>query len=256
MSRELDPRDYIQSLDRGLEVIRAFGSGRARMSVTEVAKATGMNRAAVRRFLLTLEYLGYVQSGDGRYWLSPKILDLGYRYLSSMPWWQLAQPTIERLANEVRETCGAAVLEGFDVVYVIRAAVARILTNNPSIGSRWPVHATALGRVLLAAKSDDELATYLDRAPKQKLTRFTTVSVRELVDAVREAREKDYAIVDQELEIGLRALAVPVRDRRGAVLAAINIAVPSHRHSASQIKSRFLAPLQEAARNITLGLPS
>jgi IclR family pca regulon transcriptional regulator len=226
------------------------------MSVTDVANAAGINRAAARRFLLTLVHLGYVQTDEKRFWLTPKVLDLGYRYLSSMSWWQLAQPTVERLSTQVHETCGAAVLEGFDVVYVIRAAVARILTNNPSIGSRWPVHATSMGRVLLSDKTDEELVEFLKAAPLQKLNRHTTIDIPVLVKRIQQAKENGYAIVDQELEEGLRALAVPIRDRRGAILAAINIAVPAQRYSIAQLKSQFLEPLQEAARNVTLGLPS
>ena len=254
MSRQLAARDYIQSLDRGLEVIRAFGGNKEQMTVTEVATATGMNRAAARRFLLTLQHLGYMQSDEKRFWLTPKILDLGYRYLSAMPWWQLAQPSIEGLMQRVHETCGAAVLDGFDVVYVIRAAVSRILSNNPNIGSRWPVHATALGRVILAGMPDDAVADLLARAPRDKLTKNTITDIDGLLSRVREARESGYSIVDQELEIGLRAIAVPILNRRGNVLAAINIAVPAHRVSIGQLEARFLKPLQDTAREVTLGL--
>ena len=210
--RDPDDRDYVNSLARGLHVIRAFSRSRPTMTLSEVAKLTGINRAAARRFLLTLVREGYAET-DGKYFrLRPKILELGFSALSSMTFSQIAQPFMDDLADELDELCLAAVLDGEWVVYVNRTTSQRVVSVNLDVGSRLPAFCMSTGRVLLSSLADDELDRWLADLQTVKYTDYTIVSKRKLRDAILQARADGYSIMDEEYEVGFRSLSVPITD--------------------------------------------
>src|ERR1700735_5084925 len=202
--------DFVQSLDRGLAVIKAFGPDRDRLSLSEVARATGLTRAATRRFLLTLVKLGYVRSDGRQFSLRPRVLELGYAYLSGLALPDVAAPHLEELVARLRESSSISVLDGHHVVYVVRVPTKRIMTVAISVGTRFPAYATSMGRVLLAALSPDELERYLAEAKLEPLTDRTVTDADRLREILAAVAEQGYAIVDQELEEGLRAVAAPI----------------------------------------------
>ena len=245
-------RDFVNSLARGLEVIRAFSRARPRMTLSEISQSTGMTRATVRRFLLTLVRDGYAES-DGKYFsLAPKILELGYAALSSMSFLDDVQPVLTDLANALRESCFAAVLEGHDVVYVANATPPdRILNISVGVGSRAPAYSVSTGRVLVAALPDAEQKTREESAKLNQLTPNTVSSSKELKRLIEEAGKQGFSVVDQELEVGLRSIAVPVTGPGGNVLAALNVACPSSRISPKDMRGKILEKLQAASHEIT-----
>jgi IclR family pca regulon transcriptional regulator len=249
---DLRPGDaYVQSFARGLEVIRSFSAAAPRQTLTEVAGRTGLTRAGARRILLTLQALGYVESDGKLFTLTPRILDLGFAYLSSMPMWNVAEPVMETLVEEVKESCSAAVLEGPDIVYVLRVSTRKIMRNTLGIGSRLPAYCTSMGRMLLAGLADDEVATLLRGAPLEARTRHTLTDVDAVLAKVQQARRQGWCLVNQELEEGLVSMAAPVVNRAGRVIAAINISGQVNRTSARVMQETMLAPLREAARVIS-----
>jgi IclR family pca regulon transcriptional regulator len=249
-----DSDTYVQSLARGLSVICAFGPGRAAMTLSEVAEAAGVTRAGARRILLTLQTLGYVSSDGRRFQLSPKILNLGYSYLSSLDFWSFAEPIMEALVERVRESCSASVLDGDDIVYVLRVPTRRIMSINLSTGSRLPAYAASMGRVLLAALSDDELEAYLAKTSRTAYTKLTVYATEPLREVVLAVRENGWALVDQELEEGLRSIAVPLHSRSGRVLGALNISAHASRVSVERLVEEFLPELRRAGREIDAAL--
>ena len=254
VATERSSRDYVNALARGLEVIRVFTRHQPRMTLSEVARATDMTRATVRRFLLTLAQEGYVGS-DGKYYrLTPKVLDLGFSVLSSMDIWESGQPIMNELAEKLEESCFAAVLDADTVIYVLRASSRRVVNVGITIGSRVPAHCVSTGRVLLSGMSDDALGEYLDRAKLVKYTPTTVTSKAKLRRLVVETRRQGFAIVDQELEVGLRSISVPVRDRAGAIVAALNVCCPSPRVAPEEMRGRILGELLASAQRISLAL--
>ncbi len=254
VATERSSRDYVNALARGLEVIRVFTRHQPRMTLSEVARATDMARATVRRFLLTLAQEGYVGS-DGKYYrLTPKVLDLGFSVLSSMDIWESGQPIMNELAEKLEESCFAAVLDVDTVIYVLRASSRRVVNVGITIGSRVPAHCVSTGRVLLSGLSDDALDRYLDRAKLVKYTPTTVTSKSKLRRLVLETRRQGFAIVDQELEVGLRSISVPVRDRAGDIVAALNVCCPSPRVAPEEMRGRILGELLAAAQRISLAL--
>ena len=248
--------DFVQSLDRGLAVIRAFGPDRDRLSLSEVARATGLTRAATRRFLLTLVQLGYVRNDGREFSLRPRVLELGYAYLSGLALPEIASPHLEELVAKVRESSSISVLDGDHIVYVARVPTKRIMTVAISVGTRFPAHATSMGRVLLAAMDPEEFERYLSRANLDALTGRTVTDPEQLTDVVREVAKHGYAIVDQELEEGLRAIAAPIHGAGGSVTAAINLSAHASRVSLAAMKTDLLPALQETARRIEADLRS
>jgi len=241
---------HVQSLERGLAVIRAFDAGSPELTLSDVARATGLTRAAARRFLLTLVDLGYVRT-DGKYFsLTARVLELGYAFLSSMTLPEVAQPHLERLSAEVRESSSVSVLEGADIVYVARVAVSRIMTVSINVGTRFPAYATSMGHVLLAGLDDDEFAEYLHQAELQRLTSHTLTSPAALRAELAAVREQGWALVDQELEEGLRSVAAPIRDRRGRVVAAVNVSTHASRTPRETVIRDMVPPLLAAATRI------
>ena len=246
--------DFVQSLDRGLAVIRAFGPDRDRLSLSEVARATGLTRAATRRFLLTLVQLGYVRNDGREFSLRPRVLELGYAYLSGLALPEIASPHLEELVARLHESSSISVLDGDHIVYVARVSTKRIMTVAISVGTRFPAYATSMGRVLLAAMSQEEFERYLARASFEALTGRTVTEPGTLREIVREVGGQGYALVDQELEEGLRAIAAPIRGASGGVTAAINVSVHASRVSPAQMRAQILPVLLETARLIEADL--
>jgi IclR family pca regulon transcriptional regulator len=225
------------------------------MTLSDIARATGMTRATVRRFVLTLVREGYAET-DGKYFnLKPKVLELGFAALSSLTFVDVAQPIMARLAYKLEESVFAAVLEGDDVVYVASAAPPKRFVNiSVAVSSRAPAHAVSTGRVLLAALGDENLEEYLDQVTLEKLTGNTVTSKTKLRGLIEEAGEKGWCVVDQELEIGLRSISVPIRDKNGSIIAALNVACPSSRITPQDMHGKILRELQAASRDITASL--
>ncbi len=246
-----DP-NFMTSLARGLTVIRAFSQHRHRQSIAQLSQRTGIPRAAVRRCLYTLQKLGYVAVDDGRaYALRPQILALGHAYLSSAPLATSAQPLLNQVSEAIHESCSMAVLDGEDILYVARSSAStRIMSIDLGIGSRLPAFCTSMGRVLLAGLPPSDLAAYLRRMRFVPYTNRTIVARDKLKSALDTARATGFAVVDQELEIGLRSIAVPVADRDGRVAAAINVSVQAGRVSLPHMETTFLSPLRAAAREL------
>jgi IclR family pca regulon transcriptional regulator len=234
-----------------LAVIRAFSADRPAQTLSEVAQTTGLSRAGARRILLTLQTLGYVVSDGKLFRLTPKILDLGFAYLSSMPFWNLAEPVIEGLVNQVHESCSVAMLDGTDIVYVLRVPTQKIMAINLSIGSRLPAWCTSMGRVLLADLPSDALDATLAASEISPRTRHTVTDPAQLKSLIDTVREQGWALVDQELEEGLVSLSAPIRERSGRVIAAMNISGQVNRTSVQHMIRHFLPPLRAAADEIS-----
>ncbi|OZC85438.1 MULTISPECIES: IclR family transcriptional regulator [Nocardiaceae] len=246
--------DYVQSLARGLAVIRAFDAEHPRRTLSDVAKTTDLTRATARRFLLTLVELGYVRSDGSMFWLTPRVLELGYSYLSSLSLPDVAGPHLEALAEQVRESSSVSILDGDDVVYVARVPVSRIMTVAITIGTRFPAFATSMGRVLLAGLPEDKLDAYLRRVELSPLTGRTITDVSSLRAELDSVRAQGYCLVDQELEEGLRSIAAPVRDHAGDVVAAANVSTQAARHSADAVREHLLPALLRATAAIETDL--
>ena len=255
MKNQISKRDYVNSLVRGLEIMRAFTRTRPSMTLSDVARATDLPRAAVRRFLLTLVGEGYAET-DGKYFnLKPKVLELGYAALSSLSFVEVAQPIMARLAYELEESVFAAMLDDEDVVYVASAvSPERRVRISVAVGSRSPAHAVSTGRVLLAALPADQLKEYLAKAKLTKFTPNTVTSRAKLRGLIEETGAQGWSIVDQELEIGLRSISVPIRQRNGAVVAALNVACPSSRVTREDMHTKVLLELQVSSQQITAAL--
>jgi IclR family pca regulon transcriptional regulator len=242
---------YVQSFARGLAVIRAFDAQHPAQTLTEIAQASGLTRAGARRILLTLVGLGYVKADGRLFRLTPRILDLGFAYLTSMPFWNLAEPIMEALSQTVHESCSITVLDGTEVVYVLRVPARKIMTINLSIGSRLPAYCSSMGRVLLAGLPEDELDRVLQASDLRQRTRRTVTDPAELKDLITGIRARGWAQVDQELEEGLVSLAAPIRNRAGQVIAAINVSGQANRTSGDEMVERFLPSLLEASEKIS-----
>jgi IclR family pca regulon transcriptional regulator len=244
---------YVQSLERGLAVIRAFGAEDPELTLSDVARRTGLTRAAARRFLLTLADLGYVRFDGRLFALTPRVLDLGYAYLSSLSLPDVAEPHLERLAAEVHESSSVSVLDGDEIVYVGRVPTSRIMRVAINVGTRFPAYATSMGRVLLAALEPDELDAYLARADIRPLTARAIGDADELRAELARVRSRGWALVDQELEEGLRSVAVPIRDG-DRVVAAVNVSAHASRASKEALRKRLLPPLLRTAASIEADL--
>jgi IclR family pca regulon transcriptional regulator len=243
-------RDFVKSLERGLAVIRALGSQPRPMTLREVAEEAGIPRAASRRFLLTLAELSYVETDGRLFRLTPRVMELGYGYLSGLSLPDIALPHIERLVAEVEQPSEGAVLDEDEIVYVFRVPGPHIMTSVLNVGARMPAHATAMGKVLLAYLPDDEFTAYLKRADLRSYTPSTVTDGERLRADIERVRTDGYALVDQELEQGLVAVAVPVHDRQGEVVASINVSSSTVHHSAKSLAQAVLPALQTTAGEI------
>jgi IclR family pca regulon transcriptional regulator len=240
-------RDFVASLEKGLAVIEAFDANRPRLTLSDVAKLTGITRAAARRYLRTLTRLNYADF-DGRYFsLSPRILRLGYAYLSSTSLSTRLQPFLEKISEETGESSSAAILDGDDIVYVARSATRRIMSIGLGVGSRLPAYCTSLGRAILAYQTPDEVEAYLGRVRLEARTPKTIIQKSDLRAALEATRQQGYAMVSEELEFGLRSIAVPLLQKNGKVSVALNISAQVARISGPEMEERFLPSLREAS---------
>jgi len=241
---------FVQSLERGLAVIRAFGADDPELTLSDVARRTGLTRAAARRFLLTLTDLGYVRTDGKQFALTPRVLDLGYAFLSSLTLPEVAEPHLERLAAELRESSSVSVLDGDDIVYVGRVPTSRIMRVAINVGTRFPAYATSMGRVLLAGLPEAERRTRLERAPRPARTAHTVTDVDALLALLDGVRRDGHALVHGELEEGLVSMAAPIVNRGGRVIAAINVSAQDQRMPPDQMRKRLLPRLLESAASI------
>lgn len=232
-------------------MINSFARERRAQTLSEVAQHTGLTRATARRVLLTLAELGYVNQTNREFALTPKVLDLGYSFLSSFRVVELAQQPMELLVDEVKESSSMSVLDGSEIVYVARVPTTRIMTIALALGSRLPVYPTSMGRVLLAGLSDDEIDEYISSTRFDRLTSHTITDTAEFRQILDQVRVRGYALVDQELEEGVRSIAAPIRNADGAVIAAMNVSCHAARVSVSQMKKEFRPQLLATAAEIS-----
>lgn len=240
--------DFVLSLARGLRVIESFEGHHEGRTIIEISHSTGLSRASIRRILLTLELLGYVERSRQVYRLKTQVLRLGFSYLSSSSVVEAARPVLERITEQVHESSSMSMLDGDQIVYVARSAASRVLAAGLSVGSRLPACCTSMGRVLLAALPDAELQTYLRNVKLKAYTPKTITRIAPLKKVILNVRKDGYAIVDEELEAGLRSIAVPVVTRSNRVVAAINVGTHVSRIDYDTLIRRCLPALQEGAR--------
>lgn len=245
------PTEFVQSVQRALDVIKSFTAKHSSMTLTEVAERTHLTRGAARRFLLTLEHLGYVRSDGRKFSLSPAVLELGYAYLSSVHPWDAAVPLMERLSNDVQENCLAGVLEGTDVVCVARTS-RRLVTVAVYVGGRVPVSASSMGRAILAFQADDVVEKYLAEADLKRVTAFTITDKEALRAELKTVREQGWSLVQHELEEGLTSVSAPVFGPDGRAVAALNISAHGHRIMQEDVEQRVLPQLLRCARETSL----
>ena len=248
--------ESLRSLERGIAVIQVFSREHPALTLSEVARLTGLTRATCRRILLTLEKLGHVRSDGRLFSLTPRVLTLGWAYLASLNLSELAQPLMEDLVERIKESCSAATLDPPDIVYVARVPTSRIMTIALGVGARLPAHATSMGRVLLAALPDDELDRFLAETQLERFTESTITDPCELREEIGRVREQGWALVDQELETGLRSIAAPINRPPCGTIAAINASAAAHRVSIEEFHARLLPALLETAELISAGASS
>jgi IclR family transcriptional regulator, pca regulon regulatory protein len=242
--------DFVQSLSRGLMVMRAFDADHAELSQSEIAERTGLARAVVRRSLLTLQHLSYVGARGRRFFLTPRVLELGFGYLSSLRLPELARPAMEQLAHSVQESCSMSVLDGTEIVYVARVPVKRVITIALGVGARLPAYTTSMGRILLAGLADPPLDAVLAASTLTPLTSFTLCKPKPLRAEILRVRQQGYCLVMQELELGLCSIAVPLRDRRNTVIAALNVGMQYNKDSRARALQVILPALQQTSAEI------
>jgi IclR family transcriptional regulator, pca regulon regulatory protein len=244
----------VQSLERGLAVLQVFSREHPAPTLSEVARLAGTTRATARRILLTLERLGHVRSDGRRFSLTPRVLALGWAYLSSLNLWEIAQPLMEDLVEETGESCSAATLDLPDIVYVARVPTRRIMSITLGVGTRLPAHATSMGRVLLAGMRDEELDAFLQTTTFEPLTERTITDPARLRAEIDEVRAQGWALVDQELELGLRSVAAPVHGSDGRTVAALNVSAAASRVPLEQLRDEFLPALLRTADAVSTAL--
>lgn len=243
-------RAYVKSLARGLAVMRAFREQSDRLTLADVSRITGLSRASVRRSLLTLQALGYAQS-NGRYFsLSPQVLTLAQAYLSSSPVPRVAQSFLERVSEQLGKSCSLSILHHDEVIYIARSARKRLGSLHRDVGTHLPAHCTSMGRVLLAALSEKELDAFLAKTVLESFTRYTIVDKEELRAVLDKVRRSNYCLVDEELEIDLRTLAIPIHNASGRVIAAMNVGARASQTSGPQMLDDFLPVMRDAAANM------
>ena len=239
--------DVVQSLARGLAVIRAFDAEHPELTLSDVARRADITRAAAGSFMRKLEQLGYVRAAGHTFSLTPRVLELGFSYLSALSIPEIVQPHLERLSREVDESVSAAVLDGGDIVYIARVPTRRIMSVRITIGTRFPAFATSMGRVLLAGLRAGSLDELLEASALPSLTERTLTDPHALRAELDRVRAQGWSLVDGELEPGLRSVAVPLHDRRGDVVAAVNVSTSATRDSVDHVVNEYLPPLQRTA---------
>lgn len=250
MKEPAHSRDHVGSLEKGLQVVEILALHPDGLTLTDMAAEAGLTRAGARRFLLTLTATGYAMQSGRLFTLSPRLLSVARTWLQGAPLWRHAEPIMREVSASLDESCSAAVLSGEDVVYVARVAGRRILSVALNVGTRLPAWCTSMGRVLLSDLGKDELARFLATATIRKRTPKSIVSRKQLAVEIAKVSEQGFAIVDEELEIGLRSIAVPIRDRSGKIVAAINVSTQSARFTTADMERQILPKLRKAARAI------
>jgi IclR family pca regulon transcriptional regulator len=242
---------YVQSFARGLAVLRAFGFDAPAQTLSEVAERTGLTRAGARRILLTLLHLGYVEADGRLFRLTPKVLDLGYAYLSSLPVWSQAQPLLDELAKDLHQSCSATVLDGDDIVYVVRLSAQKTMSINLGIGSRLPAYCTGMGRVLLAGQPPAQLRERLEKMVRPQRTPRTVTDPDLLAALIGQVRAQGWCLVEEELELGLVSIAAPVTDRAGKTVAALNLSSQIAATGRDAVLQNSLPKLLETAARVS-----
>jgi IclR family transcriptional regulator, pca regulon regulatory protein len=245
-----DDKEFMATLAKGLAVLGCFGRQRPAMTLSEAALAASVSRATARRILRTLAELGYVEQRGRQFSLSPNILQLGFAYLATQNWIERAVPLMKELSERVGESCSAAILQGTEVVYVARVPTRRIMSVGISVGSRLPAFHTAVGRAQLGFLDPSEIWRRLKSVRIEPLTPSTITDLQALFDRIRDDHAQGFSIVDEELERGLRAIAVPVVDRQDQVVAALNLSTHSTRTTRNEMRDKFLPELRAVAAQI------
>lgn len=244
-------REMVHSVLRAFEVLKAFRRERPRMTLSEVAEATGLTRASARRFLLTFVHAGYAETDGKRFRLTPRLLELGHAVMAASTVWDVARPVLAEVSEKLGESCYGAVLDGEEVLYVLHIPSARHLVNvDLRVGSRTPAYCTSVGRVLLAGLTPEAAERALASAKPEPRTPKTVTAKTKLREAVEQARRQGWAIVDEELELGLRSLSLPLRGRGGVTVGAINVCGPTSRVPLEDLRTKFLAEMMEAQARI------
>ena len=237
------PTDFIASLAKGLQVIECFGADSPRLTISEVAQRTGFDRASARRCLLTLHQQGYTDY-DGKFFTAtPRILRLGMGALAALPLPQLVQPWLDQLSEQIGESTSVSILDETEIVYLARAAQRKVMSIGLMPGSRLPAHCTSMGRVLLAALPEQEARTLIERSDLSPRTPYSLTAPEDILAELERIRQDGYAVIDQEVELGLRSLAVPLKNVRGQVVAALNTGVAATQTGAAAMKEQFAEPL-------------
>jgi len=249
-SEAAPPRDYVGSVAHGLAVLRSFDQDHFQMTLSEVSTRTGMTRAGARRYLLTLLHLGYIEQNGRQFQLTPKVLELGYAFMSTRPLADLAQPYLDKLTAEINEASAIAILDGHDVVHLAWARTQRQLAPVITVGRRFNALYNSTGRVLIACGDEKAIDSYLTDIPAAKLTAWSIVSKSKLREELKRAREQKYSIVDQESEEGLRSIAVPIFNRSERPIAAVNIITNAATVTTEDLVNKFLPPLRAVAASL------
>jgi IclR family pca regulon transcriptional regulator len=244
----------VQSVEKAVAVLDCFTGDRSRLTLTEVARLTGMTRASARRLLLTLEHAGYLESSGTLFFLGPRVLTLGFAYVAAIPWGPVALPYMKEIVGRLNETCSAAVLDADEIIYVARVPALRMTSITLGLGARVPAYCTATGHVLLAALDEAELDAYLERVPLEARTSFTLTDTARLREALAQVRQQGWAMTDQELRVGVRSVAVPLRTFDNRVLAAMNISTDVTRVDTERLLGECLPQLRQATTAISSAL--
>lgn len=246
--------ETVRGFERGLLVIRSLSNAPRGLNLASVARASSLSRATARRLLQTLVAAGYARQDGDRFRLTPRVLELGHAYLSSTPLAELAAPALEDLSRSLNEATSVGVLDGQDVVYIARVPANRVMTVSISVGTHFPAFRTSLGRVLLAERSSDEVAAHWAARDLRDPTPFTVRTLAAFKKDLERTRERGYAILDQELELGVRSAAAPIRDRHGTSVSAVNVSTHTDRTSVAQLRARFVPPLLATAAALSEAL--
>lgn len=251
VASERQDGDFVESLARGLKVIRAFSTSQLAFTVSEMATATELARPTARRLLLTLEQLGYVRNQDGLFMLTPQVLELGMSYINAQGMWDIARPELESLVSRTKESSSMSQLDGADIVYIARVSVPKIIGISVQIGTRFPAIATSMGHVLLSELSSKELDNVLAKKSQSRVVPRIKPTRKELNATLDEVRLRGWAISDERLSLGIRSIAAPVRDATGAIIAALNVTVNAAETPVAKLRSLHLPLLLATAQRIT-----
>jgi IclR family transcriptional regulator, pca regulon regulatory protein len=244
-------RDFVGSLEKGLSVIEAFDTSNQKMTLSEVARKTGLTRAAARRYLLTLTKLNYAEHDKGLFSLAPRVLRLGYAYVSTASLPRIAQPVLETVGGTTKEVASIAVFDGTDIVFLARSMNHRIISATIGLGTPYPAYCTAIGRVLLASRPDAEVEQYLKSIKPKRLTPKTKTERHQLLEEIVKVRKNGFAIIDEELEIGLCSIAVPVSDARGIVRLGMSVSMHAGRMTVEQMIKKILPSLESGRKTLS-----